>query len=79
MLGRFFNGNRGLSAIIAIRKIEMRQFFSEAAFAVKRDSTRIDPLMLGIKSAFDSVQEHRYKNAQITLGDFCSPASPCFT
>jgi len=30
----------------------------------------VDPLIQGIKSAFADIQEHRYKNAQIPLGDY---------
>lgn len=30
----------------------------------------VDPLIQGIKSAFDKIPEHRYKNAQIPLGDY---------
>jgi len=30
----------------------------------------VDPLIQGIKSAFDNIGEHRYKNAQIPLGDY---------
>jgi hypothetical protein len=37
-----------------------------------------DPLIQGIKSAFDSIGEHRYKNAQIPLGDYLQSAFAMF-
>jgi Transposase DDE domain len=38
----------------------------------------IDKLIQGIKSAFDNVKEHRYKNAQISLGDYLQSAYAMF-
>ena len=38
----------------------------------------IDKLIQGIKRAFDKVTEHRYKNAQIPLGDYLQSAFAMF-
>jgi hypothetical protein len=38
----------------------------------------IDSLLQGIKSSFDNIQEHRYKNAQIPLGDYLQSAFAMF-
>ena len=38
----------------------------------------IDKLIQGIKNAFDNVTEHRYKNAQIPLGDYLQSAFAMF-
>lgn len=44
----------------------------------KREATMVDSLLQGIKSAFSTIPEHRYKNSQILLSDFLQSAFAMF-